>query len=147
MNLQSRTIRIKNTNQMSIDLVVAVVSHYGSLGESLRLVIYRTRSSRIHVSPVGFDLRMNLGIAIALRGRCMKIASVMSPRYIERIQCPRRTHQKRLHSQPSVIHRACGRSEVEDVIYCAYIERLTDILSNKLELRFVSEMSQIGLIS
>src|SRR5271163_2154646 len=88
---------------------------------------------------------MDIGIAITLGRRCMKIDGAVLLRNLERIQCPSRAYQQRLDSQPGVVSGTCRRCEVEDQVYGPNIERPANILSNKLKPRLSGKMREVCL--
>ena len=59
------------------DAVVAVVGHDGGLGEALGFVVDRARADGVDVAPVGFDLGMHLGVAVALGGGGVEVAGAV----------------------------------------------------------------------
>jgi hypothetical protein len=68
---------------VGVDAVVAVPGGDGGLGEALGLVVDGARADGIDAAPVGFDLGMDLGIAVALGGGGVQVAGVVLAREVE----------------------------------------------------------------
>ena len=68
VRLQARAIGVEDADEMSVHIEVAMVGHDGGLGKAFGLIVDRARPYGVDVAPVGLHLRMNGGIAIALRG-------------------------------------------------------------------------------
>ena len=62
---------------MGVDAVVAVPCGDGGLGEALGLVVDRARADGVDAAPVGLDLGMDIGVAVALGGGGVEKASVV----------------------------------------------------------------------
>ena len=67
------------------DAVVAVIGHHRGLGEALGFVVDGSRPDGIDIAPVGLDLGMHFGVAIALGGGSMEVAGVVFSCEIERV--------------------------------------------------------------
>src|SRR5438067_674838 len=116
-----------------------------SLGEAIGFVIYGTRPSPIHVSPVRFFLRMLQRIAITFRCRRKQIFRVILERYIKRVECSQRSGFESFDSMNGVVHRTRRAGEVKYVIDSSAIERLVDVKLAKFKPAFVAQMLKIGL--
>jgi hypothetical protein len=64
--LQPRAVGIEDPHHPCVDAVVSMISHDESFGESLGLVINRPRTDWVDAPPIGFRLRMNVGVAVTL---------------------------------------------------------------------------------
>src|SRR5665213_2210495 len=85
IDLKTRTIGIKDANQVSVNAIVAVIGHHDSLRETLGLVVNRPWPNRIYIAPIGLDLRVHLRISVTLGSRSMEISSTIFLRKLQRI--------------------------------------------------------------
>jgi len=85
VGLEARAVGIEDADEAGVDGVVAMPSGDGGLGEALGLVVDRARADGVDAAPVGFDLGMDLGVAVALGGRGMEEAGVVLAGEVEDI--------------------------------------------------------------
>ena len=83
VGLQARAVGVEDADDAGVDGVVAMPCGDGGLGEALGLVVDRARADGVDAAPVGFDLGMNLGIAVALGGGGVQEAGVIFAREVE----------------------------------------------------------------
>ena len=115
--------------------VVAVVGRDGGLGEALGLVVDRARADGVDVAPVGLDLGMDLGIAVALGGGGVQVAGVVLAREVERVDGAGGADEQGLDAEAGVVDGAGGRGEVEDEVDGAGVEGRADVLLEEAEAR------------
>ena len=68
VGLQARAVGVEDADQVGVDAVVAMPGGDGGLREALGLVVDGARADGVDAAPVGFDLGMDFGIAVALGG-------------------------------------------------------------------------------
>ena len=61
-------VRVEDTDDTNIDLVLPVVVKKQGFGGALALVVTGANADRINSPPVGFRLRMNLGVSVHFAG-------------------------------------------------------------------------------
>ena len=70
IQLHSRTVGVEDADNVCVDLVIPAISHGYGFGETLRFVVHRPRTNRIHIAPVSFLLWMLERISVTFgRGR------------------------------------------------------------------------------
>src|SRR5439155_6845466 len=103
-----------------------------------------TRTERVHVAPVGFGLRVDLGIAVHLAGGGQEIASVVSLRQPERVERTNAVDLEGVDGMPQVVSGAGRTGEVQDEVNGVIDdERLRDVLPQESEPGVASEMGQV----
>ena len=123
----------------------AVVGHGKGLGRAFPLVVDRPRSDRVDVAPIGFRLRMDLGIAVDLRGRGEQEDRLLGAGEAEHVVGAQGADFERRNRVIGVIDGRCGRGKVQDGIDGAVeIERFADIVLNRLEGAVAAQLSDIG---
>ena len=75
---------------------------------TLGFVIDGARADGVDVSPIGLDLRMDFGIAVALRCRGVEVACTMFSGDVEGIDGSRRTDEEGLDAESGIVDRARG---------------------------------------
>ena len=80
VGLEARAVGVEDAHHVGVDAVVAVVGGDGGFGEALGLVVDGARADGIDVAPVGLDLGMDLGVAVALGGGGMEEPGVVLAR-------------------------------------------------------------------
>ena len=124
VGLQARAVGVEDADQVGVDAVVAMPGGDGGLGEALGLVVDGARADGVDAAPVGFDLGMDLGVAVALGGRGVQEAGVVFAGEVEGVDGAGRADQEGLRAETVVVDRAGGRGEVEDEVDRAGIEGL-----------------------
>jgi hypothetical protein len=97
----------------------------------------------VDVAPVTLDLGMNFGIAVTLGGGGLKEASVVLTGEIEGIDGAGGTDEQGLGAKASVVHGAGGRSEVEDEVDLAGIEREGNVVVQEGEAGLRGKMREV----
>ncbi len=116
VGLEPRAVGVEDADQVGIDAVVAVIGHDGGLGEALGLVVDGARADGIDVAPVGLDLGMDLGIAVALRGGGVEIAGAVFAGEVEGVDGAGGADEQGLDAEAGVVDGAGRRGEVEDEV-------------------------------
>src|SRR5580704_1517547 len=144
VGLEPGAIGVEDTDEVGIHTVVAMVGHDGSLREALGFIVDRTQADGIDITPVGLDLGMDLGIAVALGGRGVEVAGAMFAGEVERVEGAGGADEEGLGTKTSVVSGAGRRGEVEDEIDFARVEWLRDVLFEEAEAAFAFEVAEIG---
>ena len=116
VDLHPRPVRIEDSQNSRVQTMIAVIRHRYRFGKALRLVIHRSRSDRIHISPIVFRLRMHQRIPVALRRRCHHEFRAAPQRRFERFKRPIRSHPQSCDSVFGIVHGACRTREVKHII-------------------------------
>ena len=66
VGLEPGTIGVEDTDEVGVHTVVTVVGHDGGFGEALGFIVNGTQADGIDMAPVGLDVGMDLGVAVAL---------------------------------------------------------------------------------
>src|SRR5580692_6327131 len=82
VELHARPVGIEDAHDARVHIVIAMVRHGHGLAETLGLIVNRTRTDGIYVSPVSFFLRMLQRIAITLRSRRNEVFRAVLASYI-----------------------------------------------------------------
>ena len=139
-----RTIGIKNTNDVGVHLMEAMVGHRDGFCEALRLIVNSARADGIHVAPVIFRLRVDERIAVALRGGSQKKSSVLFPSQAEGIVSAQRAHLECRDRDSKVIDRASRTCKMPNVIHFAWNKNIfRDIVADEFEVGVAREMLDI----
>ena len=138
IELHARSIGIKDACDTRVQFVIAVVGHGQGLREPFRLVVNRTRADGIHVTPIGFLLRMFQGIAIAFRGRSNQVLCLVHECRVQRMKGAQRADFQGGDSIHGVVHGTGGAGKVKHIIHLAAVKRLVDINLSEFEPGFVA---------
>ena len=109
-----RAVGVEDPHDAGVDAVGPAVGHGHRLGEPLGLVVDPARADRVDVAPVGLRLRVDLRVAVRLRGGGEQEARALLPGQPERVQRADRADLQRLDRQLQVVDRRGGRGEVQD---------------------------------
>jgi hypothetical protein len=142
--LEPGTISVEDTDEVGVYAVVAVVCGDGSLREALGFIVDGARADGIDAAPIGFDLGVDLGVAVALGGGRVEEASVVFAGEVQGVDGACRTDEESFGAEASVVGGAGGRGEVEDIIDLARIKWLRDVVFEKAEAALVFEVAEIG---
>lgn len=140
----ARTVGIKNTDHADIDAVFAMIVKEERLGCTLPLIIAGAQTNGIHVTPVGFGLRMNVGITIDLGGGGLK-NTCLDP--LGKAKAVDSTNHGGLHRLDGIILVVRGRSWAGKVIDAINLklEWVDDIVANEFKAGIPQEVLDIGL--
>ena len=144
VGLEAGAVGVEDADQMGVDAVVAVVGHDGGLGESLGLVVDGARADGIDVAPVGLDLGVDLGVAVALGGGGVEVAGAVFAGEVEGVDGSGGADEEGFDAEAGVVDGAGGRGEVEDVIDLARVEGLADVLLEQAEAALVLEVARLA---
>ena len=106
--LQAGAVGVEDADQVGVDAVVAMVGRDDGFRESLGLVVDGARADGIDAAPVGFDLGMDVGIAITLRGGGVEEAGVVFAREVEGIDGSGGADEQGLRAKAVVVDGAGG---------------------------------------
>jgi hypothetical protein len=128
---------------MGVDAIVPVIGHHGGLGETLGFIVDGARSDGVDVAPVGLNLRMHLGVAVALGGGGVEESCAIFSGEVKGIDGAGRAYQEGLDPKTGVIDGAGRGGEVEDEIDLASVERLGNVAFEEAEAVLACEMTEI----
>lgn len=140
----ARTVGIENTDDTDIDAVFAMIVKEERLGRTLPLIIAGAQSNGIHVPPIGFGLRVNIGITINLRGGGLEDAC-LDP--LGKAKAVDGTDHGGLHRLDGIILVVGWRSRAGKVIDTIdlKLEWVDDVVANEFEAGIPQEVLDIGL--
>ena len=101
-------VGVKNSDDVGIHPVVAMVGHRDRLGETLRLIVNAARSDGVHIAPVILGLRVNQGITVALGGGSEEERRAFVLRQPKGVVRAERADFQRRDRNPQIIDRARG---------------------------------------
>jgi hypothetical protein len=112
-----------------VHALLAVVGHRQRLGVALGLVVDAARADRVDVAPVGLGLRVDLRVAVDLRGRGEEEARAMLLGQAERVMGAVGADLERVQRQAQVVDRRGRGGEVVDEVHRLLDEeRLDDVV-------------------
>ncbi len=144
VGLETGAIGVEDADKVGVDAVVAVIGHDGSLGETLGFIVDGAQADGIDVAPVGFDLWVDFGVAVALGCRGVEVAGVVFAGEVEGVESAGGTDEESLGAEAGVVCGAGGRGEVEDEVYFAGVEWAGDVVLEEAEAALAFEMPEIG---
>ena len=98
------------------------------------------------LSPVGLDLGMDLGIAVALGGGGLEIAGAVFARQVRGVDGAGGADEEGFGAEPCVVDGTGGRCEVEDEVYRAGIEGVQMSCCRNSNAALAGQMGEIGLV-
>jgi hypothetical protein len=116
LGAHARAVGVEDADDAGFDAVVAVVGHDDGFGEALGFVVDAAGADGVDVAPVGFDLRMDEGVAVDLGGGGEQEARALGLGQAEGVVGAQRADLEGLDRQFEVVDGAGGRGEVEDVV-------------------------------
>ena len=131
VGLEARAVGVEDANHVGVDAVVAMPCGDGGLGEALGFVVDGARADGVDAAPVGFDLGMNLGVAVALGGGGVQEAGVIFAREVEGVDGSGGADEEGFGAEAGVVDGRGGRGEVEDEVDGAGVEGEGDVLIQK----------------
>jgi len=96
------------------------------------------------MTPVGLDLGMDLGVAVAFGGGGMEEASAVFTGEVERIDGACGTDEEGLGTETGVVDGTGRRGEVEDEIDLARVEGFGDVVFEEAEAAFALEVTEVA---
>ncbi len=81
---------VKYSHYLYVKRVFSLVREHHRFGKPFRFVVYAPGSNRVHVPPICFRLRINFGISVNFRCRCLKKRSLMFDGKFQRVMCAER---------------------------------------------------------
>ena len=122
----------------------AVIGHRERLGGALRLVVDGPWPERVDITPVGFRLRVDLGIAVNLRGRGEEKQRLLGPGETEHVVGAERADLQGGNGMVGVVDGGGGRGKVQHGIdRVVHVERLADVVLDGLEGLMVTEVRDV----
>src|SRR5262245_55749633 len=73
VRVHARAVGIEDSGDLDLQPVLAPIIEEQGLGATLAFVIARARAYRVDVPPIIFSLRVDAGIAVDLRRRCLSV--------------------------------------------------------------------------
>ncbi|OQA17906.1 MAG: hypothetical protein BWY63_02219 [Chloroflexi bacterium ADurb.Bin360] len=107
------TIRVEDTHDARVHIVIAVICHRKGLSKTLTFIIDPTRTDRIYITPVIFRLRMHQWITIDFRSGCQQETRLLGERQSKRVMSAQCTHFQSLNRVMQIIHRTGQRSQMK----------------------------------
>ena len=144
VGLEPGAVGVEDADEVGVDAVVAVIGHDGGLGEALGFVVDGTEADGIDVAPVGLDLGMDLGVAVALGGGGVEVAGAIFAGEVEGVDGAGGADEEGFGAETGVVGGAGGRGEVEDEVDFAGVEGLGDVLLEEAEAAFALEVAEVG---
>ena len=144
VGLEPGAVGVEDADEVGVDAVVAVIGHDGGLGETLGFIVDGAGADGVDVAPVGLDLGMHLGVAVALGGGGVEIACAIFAGEVEGVDGAGGADEEGLGPKTGVVDGAGRGGEVEDEIDFARVEGLGDVLFEEAEAAFALEMAEIG---
>ena len=140
----ARTVGIENTDDTNIDAILAMIVKEERLSRALPLVIAGAQSNGIHVPPIGFGLRMNIGITIDLGGGGLEDAC-LDP--LGKAKAVDGTDHGGLHGLNGIVLIMRWRSRASEIVDAVYLEleRVNNVVANEFEAGIPQEVLDIGL--
>ena len=147
VGLEARAVGVEDADEVGVDAVVAVPGGDGGLGEALGLVVDGARADGVDAAPVGLDLGMNLGVAVALGGGGVEVAGAVLAREVEGVDGSRGADEEGFGAEAVVVDGAAWRGEVEDEVDRAGIEGGADVLLKEGEAGLAGEVGEVGQVA
>src|ERR1044071_1154 len=140
--MQPRAIGVEDARDAYVHIVLSMVVHHQSFGDTLAFIITTANPDRIDVSPVAFGLRMNLRVAINFGRGGLKNACVDALGQSQHVD---RAHDRgldRLNSIVLIMNRRGRTSEIINLVNFKQ-DRLNDIVAQQLEARVAEKMKDV----
>src|SRR6516225_3088073 len=131
--MHARAVGVKDARDLDLKLVLAPVVEEQCLGAALAFIVARARTYRVDVPPVILALRMNAGVAVDLRGRCLQDPGTQALRQAQHVDSPMHARLRGPHGVMLVMDGGSRAGEVVDLIHL-YIERKSDVVPDHLEM-------------
>ena len=147
VGLQARAVGVEDAHRAGVEGVVAAPGGDDGLGEALGLVIDGARADGVDAAPVGFDLGMDLGVAVALGCGGVEEAGVILAREVEDVDGADGAGEEGFGAEAGVVHGRGGRGEVEDEVDGAGIEGEGDVVIEEGEARVGGEVREVGEVA
>jgi hypothetical protein len=96
------------------------------------------------MTPVGLDLGMHLGVAVALGGGGVEEAGGIFAGDVEGVDGTCGAYEESLGTETGVVGGAGRRGKVEDEIDLAWVEGPGDVLLEEAEAAFALEVTEVG---
>eukprot|EP01137_Pigoraptor_chileana_P013985 Opistho-2@4893 len=125
--------RVEYSRHTHVHFLLLCIRIAHGLCNSLALVVAGARPDRVHVTPVGFLLRMLFGVAIHLRRRRKQQPRAHTPCEAEHVQRAHGVCFDRLDWVVLIVRRRGGRREVIDLVNLKK-QRLSDVVVEQLEI-------------
>ena len=146
IGMHPRAIGVEDAHDLDVELVLTVIVEEQGLGAALAFIIAGTRANRVDVPPVAFGLRMDRGIAVDLRSRCLEDAGLHALGETKHVDRARDAGLGRLNRIELVVDRTCRAGEIVDLVDLD-IERKADVVAHKLEARMTSEVIDVAFVT
>src|SRR5208283_5244675 len=147
VGLETRAVGVEDANDVRVDGVVAVPCGDDGLGEALGLIVDRAWAGGVDASPVGFDLGMYLGVAVALGGGGVQEACVVFAREVEDVDGSGGAGEEGLGAEAGVVDGRGGRGEVEDEVDGTGVEGEGDVVIQECEGGVGGEVGEVGEVA
>jgi hypothetical protein len=112
-------ISIKNPDNPGINPVDPTKIHGDSFPASLAFVIARPDSYRVHVSKIGFSLRMFQRITVDLGGGCNDDTGMMDPTILKHLPGTPDSRTEGIQRLRLIMNRRCRTGQMKDAVILA----------------------------
>ena len=116
IGMHARTKGIENPRDTDVDLVLILVGIHHGFGDTFALVITRTRTNGINISPIAFVLGMDLRVAVDFGSGGEQNARANAFGQAQHVECAHGTGFDGLDGVKLVMGRRSGASKVIDLI-------------------------------
>lgn len=143
MRMHLRAVGVEEPGDFYIKVAVTVVGEEQSLRATLPLVIAGADPVRIHVPPVVFRLRVNVRIAVDLRGGRLENPAFQPFGKAEHVGRADNAGFDGLDRIALVMNGRRGTCEIVDFINLN-VQREVDVVADQLEMPVVEQLLYIG---
>jgi uncharacterized protein (DUF736 family) len=123
--------------------MLAMIIEKQSFGAALAFIIARTRADRVDVAPIGFRLRMDEGVAINFRRRCLHDPDFQAFGEAKHVDGAEHAGLRRLDGIELIMDRRGGTGEI--INFVDFNEkRKGDVVTQKLEALMIDESVDVA---
>ena len=133
IGMHARTIGVEDARHLDAQLVLAPIIEEQGLGAALAFVVAGPGADRIDVAPILLGLRVDVGIAIDLRGRGLENLGAQPLGEPEHVDGAVHARLGGLHGVVLVVHGRRRAGEIVDLVDLD-IERKRHVVTHQLEM-------------
>jgi hypothetical protein len=137
-------IGIEDPHHLDVDIVLPEAVEEQGLGAALALVVAGARADRIDLAPIGFDLGVDLRVAIDLAGRGLQHPSAGALGQVQHVD---RAHDIGAHGHDRVVlimDRRGRAGQVVDLVH-RNEDRVVHVVVHELEVRVIQQVGDVVL--
>jgi len=141
----ARTVGVEDTGDADLKIVLAVVLHAESFGDTLAFIVARSDADRVDISPVFLNLRVDLRISVHFRGGSDEESGLAALSKTEHVHS---TEHVGLDSFDGVVLVEDGGGRARKVVHLVNfkLDRVNDVMANELEARVANVLVNVGLL-